>query len=74
LVGLAAAARWAAGSSSPAGLAAQHALEPEQRREIGRIGPQRREIDRRRLVVLPGALELEALANRLGRQRAVPPH
>src|SRR5207247_7052290 len=48
----------------------QHALEPEQRREVGRFGPQRREIDGRRLIVLAGALELEALADRLGRQGA----
>src|SRR2546422_8153984 len=48
----------------------QNALEPEQRREVGRIGPQGGEIDSRGLLVLAGALELEALADRLRRQRA----
>ena len=48
----------------------QDALEPEERREVGRIGPQGREIHGRSLLVLAGALELEALADRLGRQRA----
>src|SRR5882762_6761305 len=60
--------------ADPTNLTALLGLEREQRREIGRIGPQRREIDRRRLVVLPGALKLEALANRLGRQRACRQH
>ena len=48
----------------------QDALQPEQRREVGRIGPQGREIDGRGLLVLAGALELEALANGLRRQHA----
>ena len=43
----------------------QHPLQPEQRREIGGVRAQRREVDARRLLELTRALELEALSDRL---------
>ena len=43
----------------------QHALQPEQRREIGGVRAQRREVNARRLPELTRALELEALTDGL---------
>ena len=43
----------------------QHTLQPEQRRKIGGVRAQRREVDARRLLELTRALELEALSDGL---------
>src|SRR5206468_477931 len=55
----------------------QDPLESEQRGEIGWLGPERREVDTRRLLELTGTLKLDALPpggyGGGGRPRAGPP-
>ena len=51
----------------------QDALEPKQRREVRRVAAQCGEVDRRGLVELPLALQLEPLPDGLRSCRATPP-